>query len=594
MLSRIAKTVCLISLSLCLFSASAKETLINQEFRILIDASGSMKKNDPDNLRANALRLILKIIPANTRSGIWLFSDKTSELVPLKVVDQKWKDMAHLASYKVHSKGLLSNIEVALSTVTRDLERSSPDHKIHIILLSDGVIDVGNDLMKDVESRDFILQEILPKLKSKKVIINTIALSKDADIVLLKKLSSETGGTFQLINAPEQLSKAFFKIFEPYLYKEDIPVNDKVFTVDKTVAEITVLIFKNKESSEAIVLESPDKKSYSLDHRPYNIQWHDETNYTLVTISKPQVGQWKLSGPVDPNNRVMVMSNIRVTASKLPKIIFKNEVLDHTITLLAHEKILSNPEFLSKMKVFINSQAQNKDLIKESSGWTKQGIKKNKLWMKLPKGEHRINSILMSDTFHRAIPQSIDVNSIPVTIVEKKPEYSSDPYTVIFDPKIDVMQADSLKIQTQVLNSQNKQFGIKLIRNKNNRWVMTVPPFSKNKKRKVIYTINGETLSGRKFTIITDPQIFLGHHVVIKKSKKTGELSKSVLVMKTAIYHKNTEKIKEKNIMEIVSLGQWMLGAGMFLLFGATWGGTSFMVKKMASKKLEKMKEILS
>ena len=41
------------------------------DIRILIDVSGSMKQNDPANLRIPALKLINGLIPSGSRAGVW-------------------------------------------------------------------------------------------------------------------------------------------------------------------------------------------------------------------------------------------------------------------------------------------------------------------------------------------------------------------------------------------------------------------------------------------------------------------------------------------------------------------------------------------
>lgn len=45
----------------------------NDDVRILIDVSGSMKKTDPSNLRVPAMKLINGLIPAGAKAGVWTF-----------------------------------------------------------------------------------------------------------------------------------------------------------------------------------------------------------------------------------------------------------------------------------------------------------------------------------------------------------------------------------------------------------------------------------------------------------------------------------------------------------------------------------------
>jgi hypothetical protein len=58
------------------------------ELQILIDVSGSMKHNDPKNLRIPALKLLVNLLPDGTNVGIWLFAEKTRVLVKTGIVNK--------------------------------------------------------------------------------------------------------------------------------------------------------------------------------------------------------------------------------------------------------------------------------------------------------------------------------------------------------------------------------------------------------------------------------------------------------------------------------------------------------------------------
>ena len=64
------------------------------DIRVLIDISGSMKKNDPQNLRRPALKLITKLLPRRQQSrglDLWSVRQRTSAL---KSVDSAWREDA--------------------------------------------------------------------------------------------------------------------------------------------------------------------------------------------------------------------------------------------------------------------------------------------------------------------------------------------------------------------------------------------------------------------------------------------------------------------------------------------------------------------
>ena len=156
-------------------SVTAAETV--SDVRVLIDVSGSMKKNDPKNLRAPALRLITRLLPNKSVSGTWIFGEHVNMVVPHDVVDKSWKQKAQQQSNKIHSLGLFTDIEQVLKEATQDVSNDAT-YKRSIILLSDGLVDISKDKVYSDESRQRILDDILPVLKDLNIAVHTIALSK--------------------------------------------------------------------------------------------------------------------------------------------------------------------------------------------------------------------------------------------------------------------------------------------------------------------------------------------------------------------------------------------------------------------------------
>ena len=82
------------------------------DVRILIDVSGSMKKNDPQNLCSPALAMIVGLLPDGSNAGVWTFAKYVNMLVKHDKVDDDWRQIAEQQTGKIHSKGLFTNIVV--------------------------------------------------------------------------------------------------------------------------------------------------------------------------------------------------------------------------------------------------------------------------------------------------------------------------------------------------------------------------------------------------------------------------------------------------------------------------------------------------
>ena len=164
------------------------------DIRVLIDVSGSMKITDSHNLRVPALRLLAELLPIGSTAGVWMFDQGVTPLVPLRTVDAKWKTLARANATKIHSQGLFTNIEAALVAASRDWPMGVTGHDRHIVLLTDGKVDVSKDASASQASRARVLGELLGQLKAKGVRVHTIALSKDVDAALLTDLAAGTDG----------------------------------------------------------------------------------------------------------------------------------------------------------------------------------------------------------------------------------------------------------------------------------------------------------------------------------------------------------------------------------------------------------------
>ena len=142
---------------------SAAEVEPLSDVRVIIDVSGSMKKNDPNNLRSPALRLVLGLLPEGAKSGVWTFGKYVNMLVPYRDVTAAWKFDAEKQSNKIHSYGLFTNIELALDKATVNEKGSDPRFRRSVILLSDGLVDISKNPKLNQQSRQRILDKLIPR-----------------------------------------------------------------------------------------------------------------------------------------------------------------------------------------------------------------------------------------------------------------------------------------------------------------------------------------------------------------------------------------------------------------------------------------------
>ncbi len=317
----------------------------SSDVRILIDVSGSMKQNDPDNLRRPALRLLAGLLPQDTRAGVWAFSGSVRALAPLGRVDKRWKRRARRAASLIGSPGQRTDIAAALRRATRDWKKPAPDGQRHVVLLTDGMVDIGRDPARNDGSRLRILDQLLPRLAELGVRIHTIALSSNADRELLETLSRETGGWYEQVSDAQRLQRVFLRMFEKVGKVDSVPLKDNRFVIDRSIREATLLLFTRGGAPTRLVM--PGGQSFDREHKPDNVAWHQDQGYELITITRPRAGQWKVKADVDPDNRVMVVTDLKMRTTDLPNTLVAGEQLPFVTEFLNRGRRITRKAFLA-------------------------------------------------------------------------------------------------------------------------------------------------------------------------------------------------------------------------------------------------------
>ncbi|QHC49619.1 VWA domain-containing protein [Billgrantia tianxiuensis] len=166
------------------------------EVRVIVDVSGSMRHNDPDQLAAEALELLVALMPSGARAGVWTFGERVANPLPLGPVNMEWRDRARALAPRLVDYQQYTDIESALyeAAVAEPVERQR-----HLLLFTDGKIDLpawrGRKPNIDQASRAALLEEHGPWLAEEGVVVHAIAFSDEADLELVERLSQLTGGS---------------------------------------------------------------------------------------------------------------------------------------------------------------------------------------------------------------------------------------------------------------------------------------------------------------------------------------------------------------------------------------------------------------
>lgn len=482
-LKNYAKQVCglgavrVVGLYLCIglgllaqISAAAEEKL--PDVRVLIDVSGSMKQNDPNNLRVPAIELLCRLLPKGSRAGIWFFAQGVNPVVKLSTVDAQWKQNAIKLSKTIHSQGLLTDIGAALEKAAE--EPSPAGFQKHIILLTDGMVDIGPDAEKNQALWRKISGELLTKLKTQGDKIHTIALSENADKNLLEKLSVGTDAASVVALSADQLVPAFLQVFDTAAPQPQLPIEGNHFEVDKSIEEITALIFRGDVAGQ-ITLTDPQGQEFNASSAPKNVNWYRADNYDLITLNKPAVGKWTLGGSLAPGSRVTLVSDLKLAVQPLPNNIFIGDGQDLSVQLQEAEKTYINPEFLKL--IHFSAEILSADAKSDEPIWARDlsvaqppadGIFHSLVPAISKEGVVSLSLIADGKTFKREYRQRISVHERFRAEVES---ISENGYEIVVKTYDDSIDKNSVTFQAQIEDAQHAKQPVNLAITPVDTWV---------------------------------------------------------------------------------------------------------------------------
>lgn len=511
------------------------------DVRVLIDISGSMKHNDPHNLRAPALRLLTDLLPKGTRAGVWTYGQYVNMLVPVGEVNAAWKKQAEQAAAKIHSFGLFTNIEDAMQRATTDWREPDEHSRRSLIMLTDGLVDVSKDPSLDAASRDRIINKILPRLRAAKVKINTIALSGEADHELLQQLASATDGWFEEADNADRLQRIFLHMFEKATQPDTLPLEGNSVQVDNSIEEITFLVFHDRQG-RPIELVEPHHQQFGMENAPKQVRWHHDTGYDLITITKPRPGEWHIVGPVDADNRVMVVTNLKVRATQLPNNLGVNDTPNYFAQLLQQGKVIRRKDFLDLVHITL------RDRLKGGQHWEWQlhddgegadmaagdGTFSYRLAESMKAGRHELTLLVDGTTFQREQRQVINVYTQPVQASVTADPDQSGHFVLSVLPYAGLIDADSMQVTAVVTDNDGTSRNVTLARTGPAEWRSDLKAFNDPAGYQAVFHVAGTHPGGKPISTQLGPFKFSVSGVAVPAPVATSAPSASQQEPKSA------------------------------------------------------------
>lgn len=331
---------------------------LKPDLRLLIDISGSMKQSDPENLRAPALDLIVRLLPEGSKAGVWTFGEHVTPLVEHRVIDEQWRKQAQLAVANIDNSGLRTNIPAALKSVTYDLGRMDGGYRTSIVLLTDGKVDVSESPLANANAAKTLLAKLAPELGLTGIPVHTIALSQEADWEFLRSLAAQTSGLAEKAETAGELTEIFLQSLEMVAPTARVPIADSRFQIDSSVSEFTLLVFLDDDSGDLALID-PAARHYGAKQEEEGIEWFRNRKFALVTVTSPQPGEWRLAAPGSTMTRLTVISDLQLEVDPLPNSLPTGQRSELGLRLRERGSVLTSVDLLSLFSITVDISGPN-------------------------------------------------------------------------------------------------------------------------------------------------------------------------------------------------------------------------------------------
>ncbi len=325
---------------------------------LVMDSSGSMKKNDPNDLRKPAAKLLLSLLSKGDRASVVSFSDQGYPVAYLTQTDGKLnRDILFSAVDKVSNKGGYTNLTGALLAAGRVFEQAWDEQRKHVVvLMSDGKMDLDSKEL-DKKATEQLITQLLPMMKKRQIEVHTIAFTESSDMRLLQSISNLTDGHFNMALSDKNLHSVFASIFEQSKEPDILPMQGEYFSVDSNVNEITIVA--NKESiNTRISFTSPSGMAIEEDIRPGNVKWLSSDQFDLITIQQPEPGRWQIFPPAE-QNRAYIITDLKMGLNLQPEQPQPGEYAKLTMWLEEGGGLLRKQEVLAALRVDLVHELPN-------------------------------------------------------------------------------------------------------------------------------------------------------------------------------------------------------------------------------------------
>ncbi len=226
-----------------------------QQIVLLIDNSGSMRKNDPQSLTKQAVAQFVQTSPVGSKVALLKFDKSVESLSPLLPMNETTRLDMLARLDRITFTGPLTNSGEALRRAIEELEQwGDAAGTKTIVFMSDGIIDTGNKT-RDLKTAETMRQDLARTAADSQIRIFSIAFTAQADEKLMRELAETTGGMYFQPMRPADLAGVFAEMSELFAAETPTPASAALAATPEPASAAS----QQRPAAEAPIAETPQR-----------------------------------------------------------------------------------------------------------------------------------------------------------------------------------------------------------------------------------------------------------------------------------------------------------------------------------------------
>jgi len=330
-----------------------------------------MQQHDPGNSRRQALDMFIALQPPDAALGLWTFERYVNTQLRPGRQSARSEKAIEQALDALYARGRFNNVESALNRASTEWALAASGKARHLILLTDRGVDLpGGDPARRA-SNGRIVARLVPRFRHAGVQVHVVALGDAPVDDSLKRLVTETAGSFQRTSAGHPLMEAFARIHGSISGQRLVPATGGKFLVEPFTHVVSVVLPRRtgRESDRNVTSDSLAATANLVPpdtvEKPSPAKAHVRRSGSLrvVVLDKPVPGVWRVIPTPTRPPLVFMKSEIRLVIPDLPGSALPGAVIPVTAAIVRNGRI-------AKKKVSIEVAIVEEEADPAGASWT--------------------------------------------------------------------------------------------------------------------------------------------------------------------------------------------------------------------------------